>query len=144
MMRGSVGRALVLAAQLALLCGGLGFADGLSPEELVAAALAEVTVVSVAQAREILDAGGALFLDVREPEEYQQGRIPRAANIPRGLLEFRIGQAVPEKSAQLVVYCRSGKRSALAAQTLLRMGYTNVVSLEGGWLAWEQASYPRQ
>ncbi len=136
-----VGWALVCAA---MLCGGLVLADGQSAEDLVAAALGEITVVSSAQAKALLDAAEALFVDVREPEEYQQGRIPRAANIPRGLLEFRIGQVVPEKSAKIVVYCRSGKRSALAAQTLLRMGYPNALSLEGGWLAWEQAGYPRQ
>ena len=68
--------------------------------------------------------------------------MPGAINLPRGWLEFRIEDLVPERNAGIIVYCRSGDRSGLAVQTLLRMGYIHAVNLEGGWLAWDEANYP--
>ncbi len=80
------------------------------------------------------------ILDVREPEEFNQGHIPDAINIPRGMLEFKIGThpELEDKHAAILVYCKTGGRCALATHTLQQMGYDNVVSLSDGFDAWEQ------
>ncbi|MGH8569688.1 MAG: rhodanese-like domain-containing protein [Gammaproteobacteria bacterium] len=108
---------------------------------LVQAAKQEIREIGLESAGELPQPANALILDVREPEEFQRGAIPGAINIPRGLLEFRIGSLpqLQDPSTATLVYCQSGGRSALAAQTLQRMGYTNVVSLAGGYAAWEAA-----
>lgn len=106
---------------------------------LVQAAKQEIREVDLENAGDLLQPANALILDVREPEEYQRGAIPGAINIPRGLLEFRIGSLPQDPSTATLVYCQSGGRAALAAQTLQRMGYINVVSLAGGYAAWEAA-----
>lgn len=121
--------------------------------EMVAAARSEAQEVSPAQAAE---AGNnselALILDVREPAEYVDGHVPRAVNIPRGLLELRADPASPvadaalsaDQSARILVYCTKGPgaRSLLAAQTLSSMGYENVEVLGGGLNAWVEAGLP--
>lgn len=80
-------------------------------------------------------AGRTVFLDVREPNEWNLGRIPGALHIPRGMLETKIEQAVP-RDASVIIYCASGNRSALAADTMQQMGYQDVASLAGGWRDW--------
>jgi rhodanese-related sulfurtransferase len=132
----------VAAALFLALSSGLVFADGMTAGEMVAAAKAEITEITVADAKGLLDQGGYVFVDVREPNETAMGTIPGAVTIPRGLLEFRIGTAAAEKDAKIVVYCKSGGRSALATQTLGKMGYTAALSMNGGWTAWEEAGYP--
>ena len=96
-------------------------------------------------------ADGTLLIDVREPQEVQRGRIPGAFAVPRGLLEFEIHGLVagfngdghaPDDETPILVYCATGGRSALAAETLERMGYRNVASLAGGITAWHQAGLP--
>ncbi len=77
-----------------------------------------------------------VVLDVREPEEFAQARIPGAINLPRGLLEMEVGAHAFEPDSFIVCNCGGGGRSALAARTLLEMGYTNVASLAGGMKAW--------
>ncbi len=112
--------------------------------ELVQAARKEIRELDVADTRQWLAEGETVILDVREPNEYAQGFIPGAVNIPRGMLEFRIS-AIPQMrstDARVLVYCRSGHRGALAAQTLKRMGYTNVVSLKPGIDAWTASGWP--
>lgn len=79
------------------------------------------------------------LIDVREKNEYDDGYIPGATHIPRGFLESRIEEAVPDKNAPVLLYCAGGTRSALAAQTLQEMGYTDVVSMAGGFGAWKNA-----
>jgi molybdopterin/thiamine biosynthesis adenylyltransferase/rhodanese-related sulfurtransferase len=79
------------------------------------------------------------FIDVREQDEVDQGLIPGAIHIPRGYLELRIEEAIPDKSAPIVVYCAGGTRSALAAKSLQDLGYTDVESLAGGFTAWKGA-----
>ena len=82
-----------------------------------------------------------LLLDVREPAEYQQGHLAGAINIPRGLLEFKMGGA-PELEARdqaIVLYCKTSGRAALAAASLHQMGYVNVTSIAGGYDAWVEA-----
>ena len=82
---------------------------------------------------------GPILVDVREKDEWTEGFIPGARWIPRGFLELRIEDQVPERSAEIVLYCAGGTRSALAARALAELGYTNVKSLAGGFSAWKRA-----
>ncbi|MGH9102029.1 MAG: molybdopterin-synthase adenylyltransferase MoeB [Acidimicrobiales bacterium] len=86
--------------------------------------------------------GKALFLDVREPDEYQQGTIPGALHIPRGNLEVQVEGRVPDHEGPVVVYCAGGTRSALAARTLGELGYGDVHSLAGGFNRWKDEGRP--
>ena len=81
---------------------------------------------------------GALFIDVREPNEWNLGHIPGAIHLPRGILETHI-EALAERDQQIVLYCASGNRTALAADTMQQMGYTNVASLAAGFRGWIEA-----
>jgi molybdopterin/thiamine biosynthesis adenylyltransferase/rhodanese-related sulfurtransferase len=107
-----------------------------TPRELLAHAKAAITEVDPeeAQARH---GGGATFLDVREPDEYEQGSIPGAVHLPRGNLEFGVEGRIPDKERPLVVYCAGGTRSAFAAKTLADLGYKDVVSMTGGFNRWK-------
>lgn len=87
-------------------------------------------------------AHGAVLIDVREDNEYEAGHAAGARHMSRGIIERDIVQAFPDKSTELVLYCGGGFRSALAADMLQRMGYTNVWSMDGGWKAWEDADAP--
>jgi adenylyltransferase/sulfurtransferase len=95
--------------------------------------------VDVPGARKLIDEGHAAIVDVREQDEVEQGILPNAITIPRGYLELRIEESVQDKNAPLVVYCAGGTRSAFAAKSLEELGYTNVVSLAGGFNAWKNA-----
>ena len=113
-----------------------------SGSDLIAEAKSRIRESSVQELKAAL--GGArtpVVLDVREPAETNLGRIPGAMVIPRGTMETKIEAVVP-RDAVLVVYCASGNRSALAADTLRQMGYSNVSSLAGGWNAWVAADGP--
>jgi rhodanese-related sulfurtransferase len=79
-------------------------------------------------------------VDVREPADVEAGMIPNAISIPRGILELVIDEAIPDQDDVIVLYCGGGSRSALAADTLQVMGYNKVVSLTGGWRAWQEAN----
>ena len=104
--------------------------------------LAEIkAAIREVSAREAQDIVGATWVDVRERDEWEEGHIPGAIHIPRGYLESRIEGVVPDRSTQVVVSCQSGARSALAAKTLLDMGYTDVVSLEGGFTDWKRNGF---
>jgi rhodanese-related sulfurtransferase len=112
--------------------------------DLVAQANAEVETVSVEQARGLLGRDDVVFVDVREPAEWQNGRIPGAVHTPRGLLEFA---ADPNSAShrqelssgkRLVLYCASGARSALAAKTLKDMGIARVSNMLGGFGGWQK------
>jgi adenylyltransferase/sulfurtransferase len=81
------------------------------------------------------------LLDVREREEYREGHLDGALSLPRGFLEMRVEEAVPDKSAPVIAYCAGGVRSLIAARTLKEMGYENVVSMSGGYTAWKNAGY---
>ena len=118
------------------------FADGLTSADFMSEAKAIIKTVNVTEAKSLFDRGGYLFIDVREPNETAMGQIPGATLIPRGLLEFRIAKTVEDQNTNIVVYCKSGGRSALATYTLARMGYKNAVSMDGGWRAWSEADYP--
>ena len=111
--------------------------------DLVNEAKEKVCEISVAEAKEKIDSGAPLFiLDVREPDEFGKGHIPKAMNIPRGLLEFKVASKIPNKDAHILAYCKSGGRSCLACSTLQELGYKNAMSVAGGWQAWLKAGYP--
>src|SRR4051812_1860683 len=82
---------------------------------------------------------GPILIDVREKDEWTEGFIPGAQWIPRGFLELRIEDQVPEKSTPVILYCAGGTRSALAARSLADLGYGNVTSMAGGFTAWKRA-----
>jgi rhodanese-related sulfurtransferase len=90
-----------------------------------------------------LDAGEQMILvDVREESEWARGHIPNAIHLGKGIIERDIEKAIPEKGATVVLYCGGGFRSALAADNLQKMGYSNVISMDGGWRDWTQAGFP--
>jgi rhodanese-related sulfurtransferase len=114
----------------------------LSAMDLVAAAKQTITEIPVEAAKETL--ANMLVLDVREPAEYEAGHIPGAINIPRGVLEFKIGAHPAFQGAvdrDILVYCQSGGRSALATETLNKLGYSGAVSMAGGFKAWLENNY---
>lgn len=110
---------------------------------LVAARRAGVVEMSVEEARSAL-AGlvDARLFDVREDHEWNAGHAAGAEHLARGILERDIERRVPQTDAPLFLYCGGGYRSILASATLQEMGYTNVVSLQGGWRAWEESGAP--
>ena len=85
---------------------------------------------------------GARLIDVREDGEWQRGHAAGAEHLGRGIIERDIETAAPDHDAELILYCGGGYRSALAADNLQRMGYTNVYSLAGGWKAWQDSGAP--
>jgi molybdopterin/thiamine biosynthesis adenylyltransferase/rhodanese-related sulfurtransferase len=105
--------------------------------ELLAATKAEIREVDTAAADELRRRPGAVVLDVREPDEYEQGAIPGAVHIARGTLEGSVEGRLTDKKAPIVVHCASGVRSAFAAKTLTEMGYEDVVSMTGGFNKWK-------
>lgn len=82
------------------------------------------------------------LIDVREDHEWQAGRIPGARHLGRGILERDIERTIPDLDAPIVLYCGGGYRSALAAESLQKMGYTRVVSMDGGMRGWRDAGFP--
>ena len=108
--------------------------------DLVANAKQNITEISVVEAKQVLSSH--LILDVREPSEFAAGQIPNAVNIPRGVLEFQINNHpdfTEQQAAKIIVCCQSGGRSALATESLHKLGYTNAVSLAGGYKAWSES-----
>ncbi|MGD2042938.1 MAG: ThiF family adenylyltransferase, partial [Acidimicrobiia bacterium] len=108
--------------------------------DLVAAAQAKIEEVSADELRSRLDE--VVVIDVREADEHSQGAIPGARFLPRGLVERDIETIVPDHDTPLVLYCAAGNRSALAAASLLEMGYEDVASMSGGFDAWKAAGLP--
>jgi rhodanese-related sulfurtransferase len=120
-----------------------------SSDQMVEAAKALITEITVEDFKTMYDGEDYfVMVDVRTSEEYDAGYIPGAVNIQRGLLEFKIGKEeawdafglyIPEKTDPIIVNCRTGGRSALAALALQELGYEKVMSLQGGWKAWHEA-----
>lgn|SRR5690554_325971 len=119
-----------------------------SPEEMVVAAKEIITEIPVNEFRDIYTNDNLYIIDVRTAEEYNAGAVPGAINIPRGVLEFRIGKKETWESAgvnppdiddPIIVYCGTGSRGALSAKALMQLGYTNIKSVEGGWGAWQKS-----
>jgi rhodanese-related sulfurtransferase len=84
------------------------------------------------------------FVDVREDNEWQAGRAAGAMHLGKGIIERDIERTVPDKDAEIILYCGGGYRSALAADALRQMGYTNAVSMDGGWKRWQELGYPTE
>ena len=85
-----------------------------------------------------------VLIDVREESEWANGHAAGAVHLSKGVIERDAERAIPDKATPLVLYCGGGFRSALAADNLQKMGYTNVISMDGGWRAWTQAGLPVQ
>jgi rhodanese-related sulfurtransferase len=118
-------------------------------EELVAKAMSEIETVSVAKAQTYLEDPNTVFVDIRDIRELErEGMIPNALHAPRGMLEFWVDPESPYykpvfgEGKRLILYCASAWRSALATETLQRMGVPNVSHLEGGFGAWKKAQLP--
>jgi rhodanese-related sulfurtransferase len=105
-------------------------------------ARSRVHEVSVDEARRKLESGKAKLIDVREESEWEAGHARGAEHLSKGVIERDIEVRVPDKKAELILYCGGGYRSALATDNLQKMGYTNVSSMAGGWRAWEAAGAP--
>jgi len=97
----------------------------------------EVREIDTAQAAEFSGLPGAVMLDVREPDEYEQGAIPNAVHIARGHLESTVENVITDKEVPVIIYCAGGTRSAFAAKTLQELGYSDVVSVIGGFNRWK-------
>jgi rhodanese-related sulfurtransferase len=111
--------------------------------KLVDAAKQRIRECSAAEVKAKLDRGErVVFIDVREDREFAKDRAAGAKHISRGVLERDIEELVPEKQAEIVLYCGGGYRSALSADSLRQMGYPNVISMAGGIRAWRDAGYP--
>ena len=117
-----------------------------SYRELLQQVKTEIDEVDVSRARDILDAEAdrPLIVDVRELDEWTEGRIPGAIHIPRGSLESRIERAAPDRAQPILLYCAAGNRSAFAAKSLGELGYENVTSLAGGYTDWKRSGLPTE
>ena len=106
----------------------------------------EIDEIDVPRARVLLleDGDRPLLVDIRELEEWSEGRIPGAIHISRGNLESRIEQAAPDRSRPILLYCAAGNRSAFAAKTLEELGYEHVTSLAGGYVDWKRSGLPTE
>ena len=118
--------AMALASGLALLLPTLKTGQGLSPQDMV----------------QLMNREKAIVIDVCEPDEFARGHVIGAKNLPLGQLEDKLAQLVKSKSAQVVMVCQVGARSARAAATARKLGFENVKSLAGGLKAWQAASMP--
>lgn len=103
----------------------------------------KVKETNVADVKRRMDAGEKfLLVDVREDNEWANGHITGAIHLGKGIIERDIEQQVPDTGAKLILYCGGGFRSALAADNLQKMGYHNVISMDGGWRGWTEANFP--
>jgi rhodanese-related sulfurtransferase len=109
---------------------------------LVVDAKSRVREVNVDEARRKLETGKAKLIDVREESEWEAGHARGAQHLGKGVIERDIEERVPDKNAELILYCGGGFRSALSADNIQKMGYTNVSSMAGGWRAWQAANAP--
>jgi rhodanese-related sulfurtransferase len=112
--------------------------------KLVDDAKTRVREVSVDEARRLTESGKARLIDVREESEWTAGHARGAEHIGKGVIERDIEQRVPDKNAELILYCGGGFRSALSADNLQKMGYTKVASMAGGWRGWQAAGAPTE
>lgn len=114
-------------------------------EEIVNRSRAKIRETNVQEIRARQERGETFHLvDVREEGEWARGRLPGAEHIGKGVIERDIESKIPDKAAEIVLYCGGGYRSALAADVLQQMGYTNVSSMDGGWRGWTEAGFPTE
>ena len=113
--------------------------------KLVNDAKTRVKETNVADVKRRMESGEKfLLVDVREDNEWMKGHLPGARHMGRGVIERDIEKSVPETGTKLVLYCGGGFRSALVADNLQKMGYTNVESMDGGWRGWTEAGLPTE
>ena len=111
--------------------------------KLVNEAKKQVKETNVADVKRRMDSGEKfLLVDVREDNEWEKGHVPEAVHMGRGVIERDIETQVPETATKMILYCGGGFRSALVADNLQKMGYTNVESMDGGWKGWVAAGLP--
>ena len=111
--------------------------------KLVQDAKSRVKQIDYREIKKRLDAGDKFILvDTREDLEWAKGHLPGAIHLGKGIIERDIEKTIPDHGAPVVLYCGGGFRSALAADNLQKMGYTNVISMDGGWRGWTESGYP--
>lgn len=111
--------------------------------KLVEEAKSRIRHIDIEEYKRMQKAGEAgLLIDVREESEWNAGHAQGAIHLSKGIIERDIESKVPDKNTRMVLYCGGGYRSALSADALRQMGYTNVISLDGGWRAWLEAGLP--
>jgi rhodanese-related sulfurtransferase len=119
-------------------------AEGKGYERLVAAAKKNITEISPTDAAEKLKSDRVVLIDVREKDEWDQEHIPDAIHLSRGTLELDIEGKVPDPATMIICHCGGGGRSALATDSLQKMGYKNVRSMAGGLKAWKALGLPTE
>ncbi|HET8966192.1 MAG TPA: rhodanese-like domain-containing protein [Candidatus Acidoferrum sp.] len=113
--------------------------------KLVNDAKTRVKETNVADVKRRMESGEKfLLVDVREDHEWVKGHLPGAVHMGRGVIERDIEKSVPDTGARMILYCGGGFRSALVADNLQKMGYTNVESMDGGWRGWTEAGLPTE
>jgi len=111
--------------------------------KIVQAARANIQECSIDELKHELDgATKPILIDVREESEYAQGHVPGSIHLSKGIIERDIESVIPDPDTEVYLLCGGGFRSALAADNLSKMGYSRVVSVDGGWRAWTAAGYP--
>ena len=113
-------------------------------ERLVAEAKKNITEISPQDVAAKSQSGEAVIVDVREKDEWDEEHIPDATHLSRGTIELDIEEKVPDLNALIICHCGGGGRSALAAESLQKMGYRNVRSMDGGFKAWKAAGLPTE
>ena len=111
-------------------------------QKLVAQAKEHVTEISPADARQQVESGDAVLVDVREESDWQEAHAEGAKHLSRGVIELEIEEQIPDPKKPIICYCGGGSRSALVAESLQKMGYENVRSMTGGLRAWKEAGLP--
>ncbi len=110
---------------------------------IVNAAKANIKELTIAETLARMESGASVHIvDVREDREWALGHITGAVHLGKGIIERDVEQAIPDKAAEIILYCGGGFRSALSAENLQKMGYTNVYSMDGGWRDWVAAGNP--
>ena len=110
--------------------------------DIVNAARKQIRECTIHDVKIKLDGGEEFhFIDVREESEYARARLPGAKHLGKGVIERDIEEAIPDSSAEIILYCGGGYRSALAAHNLQQMGYVNVISMDGGFRHWKEAGH---
>ena len=113
-------------------------------QKLVAEAKKQISEISPTEARNQVDGGEAVLIDVREEGDWQQGHAHGAKHLSRGVIELEIEEEIPDVKRPIICYCGGGSRSALVAESLQKMGYENVRSMAGGLRAWQEEGLPTQ
>ncbi len=133
-----------LIAFFLIICAGayVEAADKTS-DQLVKEAKASIKEVSINEVKSMIDKKEKIvLLDVRDKNEFEDGSIPGAINISRGMLEFKVALVIPDKNTKIIAFCGIDLRGPLATKTLNEMGYKNAVNMIGGLKAWKEAGYP--